>query len=160
MPGTLARNNWKKKHSKPLRWLGLRSTSEIMVLKEAETTEQAVYTIHRVTDVVDLGLPAKYWKGHSRGLGLNSFGRGRCDGRRGSSEGGRLQRSLSAATCWLGPAPVCNSHGSTSRWLSTTSIKWLGAGRKWLLHGQVLTGSLNWDVRDWKDLESDLSFDI
>lgn len=50
MPGTLTRNNWKQKYSKPLKWLSLRSASEIMVLKEIETTEQTERAIHRVKD--------------------------------------------------------------------------------------------------------------
>lgn len=101
MPGSLTRNNWKqKKHSKPLKWLSLRSTSEIMEPREAETIKQTAYTIdsHRGA-VLDRGLPAKCWKGHLQGLGLNTIVRGRCDRKRGSSEGDRLQSSL-CATRW------------------------------------------------------------
>lgn len=36
MPGTLTRNNWKQKHSKPLKWLSFRNGAEVMMHKEAE----------------------------------------------------------------------------------------------------------------------------
>lgn len=124
MPGTLTRNNWKQKHSKPLKWLSLRSASEITVLEEIETTEQTEHAIHRVKDkpcftqdsqrCTGKDIPGVWVETHLKGEDVTEGeGAARVTG----------CRAPSVQSAALGRVQVCNRHRSTSRWLSTTSLK-------------------------------------
>lgn len=76
MPQTLTRNNWKQKQSK---CLSLRSASETVVLEEAQTADRVHHTQSHSAAALVVGLPAKYWRGHPRGLALNGFESGQSD---------------------------------------------------------------------------------
>lgn len=143
---TLIRNNCTRNtasHGSGSVWGAL---PKLHCLKRMKLLSRQAHTIHRATDELCL-IQDPQWS-----TGKTSQGSGRLNGddvtRGKASARGTGDRALSVQAAGLCPAQVCNGHESTSRWLSTSSEKWLGAGLKQWLGGQVLTGSLSWEVRD------------